>query len=95
MSESRSRMTFNKGHTKYGFVACIFHIHIRLYGDHDELYFRDYMKDRQDLAKNYEWLKLSLWKKYEFNRNAYTDTKTELVKTYIKQAKALYGEKYK
>lgn len=33
--------------------------------------------------------------KYKFNRDAYTDVKTELVNAYTKQAKVLYGNKYK
>ena len=39
--------------------------HLRQDGDHDELYFRDYMRDYPDAAKEYETLKLGLWKQYE------------------------------
>ena len=52
------------------------------------------MKERPDLAKQYEKLKLSLWKKYEHNRDAYTEAKTEMIKAYTKEAKVLYGDKY-
>ena len=56
----------------------VFHIHIRLSGDNDELYFRDFMNDNYQLAKEYEKLKLSLWKQYEHNRDAYTNAKKNL-----------------
>lgn len=90
MSESHLRMAFNKGYTKYGFAERVFHIHIRQAGDHDELYFRDYMNENPRLAKAYEKLKLSLWKKYEHNRDAYTEAKTDFIKEYTQQAKKLY-----
>lgn len=93
MNETDTRMTFNKGYTKYGFAERVFHIHVRLYGDHDELYFRDFMNEKPELAKEYEKLKLSLWKQYEHDREGYTNAKTELVKEYTKQAKAFYGDK--
>ena len=93
MNETDTRMTFNKGYTKYGFAERVFHIHVRLYGDHDELYFRDFMNEKPGLAKEYEKLKLSLWKQYEHDRDGYTNAKTELVKAYTKQAKAFYGDK--
>ena len=50
--KSDTRVSFNKGYTKYGFAERVFHIHIRLSGDNDELYFRDYMNDHYHLAKN-------------------------------------------
>ena len=94
MNETDVRMSFNKGYTKYGFAERVFHIHVRQYGDNDELYFRDYMNEKPELAKEYESLKLSLWKKYEHDRDGYTLAKTELIKTYTEQAKTLYGKKY-
>lgn len=94
MHESNTRMVFNKGYTKYGFAKRVFHIHIRVSGDNDELYFRDFMNDNYTLAKEYEKMKLSLWKKYEHNRDAYTDAKTEFVEFYTKKAKLIYGDKY-
>jgi len=94
MSEHEKRMIFNKGYTKYGFAKQVFHIHIRLLGDHDELYFRDYMNEHEDAAKEYEQLKRFLWKQYEHNRDAYTNAKTEFVKKYTELAKHIYDERY-
>ena len=94
MSESQGRMSFNKGYTPSGFAERVFHLHLRYEGDHDELYFRDFLQEHPAVAKNYEKLKLSLWKQYEHNRDAYTDSKTDFIKKYTKEAKRLYGRRY-
>lgn len=94
MSESQGRMSFNKGYTPSGFAERVFHLHLRYEGDHDELYFRDYLQEHPAVARNYEKLKLSLWKQYEHNRDAYTDSKTDFIKKYTKEAKRLYGRRY-
>lgn len=94
MSESQERMSFNKGYTPSGFAERVFHLHLRYEGDHDELYFRDYLQEHPAVAKDYEQLKLSLWKQYEHNRDAYTDSKTDFIKKYTKEAKRLYGRRY-
>ena len=94
MSESQGRMSFNKGYTPSGFAERVFHLHLRYEGDHDELYFRDYLQEHSAVAKDYEKLKLSLWKQYEHNRNAYTDSKTDFIKKYTKEAKRLYDRRY-
>lgn len=94
MSESEGRMSFNKGYTPSGFAERVFHLHLRYEGDHDELYFRDYLQEYPAVAKDYEKLKLSLWKQYEHNRDAYTDAKTNFIKKYTENAKKLYGRRY-
>ena len=94
MSESQGRMSFNKGYTPSGFAERVFHLHLRYEGDHDELYFRDYLQEHPAVAKNYEKLKLSLWKQYEHNRDAYTEAKTDFIKKYTKEAKKLYSGRY-
>ena len=94
MSESQGRMSFNKGYTPSGFAERVFHLHLRYEGDHDELYFRDYLQEHPAVAKDYEKLKLSLWKQYEHNRDAYTEAKTDFIKNYTDEAKKLYGGRY-
>lgn len=94
MSESQGRMSFNKGYTPSGFAKRVFHLHLRYAGDHDELYFRDYLQEHPAVAKDYEQLKLSLWKQYEHNRDAYTDSKTDFIKKYTKEAKKHYSGRY-
>ena len=94
MSESQGRMSFNKGYTPSGFAERVFHLHLRYEGDHDELYFRDYLQEHPAVAKDYEKLKLSLWEQYEHNRDAYTEAKTDFIKNYTEEAKKLYGGRY-
>lgn len=94
MSESENRMTFNCGYTEKGFAEKVYHLHLRCAGDNDELYFRDYMNDNPSIAEEYQQLKLELWHKYEYNRDAYTEAKTEFVREYTEKAKKLYGKRY-
>ena len=82
MSEEINRMSFNKGYTENGFAEQVFHLHLRYMGDNDEIYFRDYLIEHPDIAKEYEKLKLGLWKKFEHNRDEYTNQKTEFVRKY-------------
>ncbi len=89
MAESDRRISLNKGYTEEGFSERVFHLHLRLVGDTDEIYFRDYLNEHVEVAKEYEKLKLRLWKKYEHNRDAYTEAKTEFVKKYTQIAKQL------
>lgn len=87
MSSNENRISLNKGYTEDGFAEKVFHLHLRLKDDINEIYFRDYLNAHQDIAKEYEKLKLKLWKKYEHNRDAYTNAKTEFVKKYTELAK--------
>ena len=87
MSTAESRISLNKGYTENGFAERVFHLHIRLENDVDEIYFRDYLIAHPDIAKDYEQLKLGLWKQYEHDRDGYTEAKTEFVKKYTALAK--------
>lgn len=86
-SRSENRISLNKGYTENGFAEKVFHFHVRLKGDTDEIFFRDYLNAHPDIASEYERLKLRLWKEYEFNRDAYTEAKTDFVKKYTALAK--------
>ena len=46
------------------------------------------------IAKEHETLKLGLWKKYEHNRDAYTDAKTGFICKWTAEARKLYGDRY-
>lgn len=94
MDKNQTRLDFNKGYTLYGFAEQVYHIHIRLDGDHDELYFRDYLNDNIEVAKEYEALKISLWKQYQHNRDGYTAAKGEFVHKYTKKGKEVYRDRY-
>ena len=94
MSAEKDRMSFNKGYTEQGFAERVFHLHLRYAGDCDEVYFRDYLKENPDIAKAYEGLKLGLWKEYEYNRDGYTNAKTEFIQKYTNLAKEKYSNRY-
>ncbi len=94
MSQSKDRISYNKGYTKDGFAEKVFHLHFRYTGDNDELYFRDYLAEHVEIAAEYEKLKLKLWKKYEHDRDAYTNAKTEFIVKYTQEAKKIYKNKY-
>ncbi len=94
MFSETNRISLNKGYTKEGFADKVYHIHLRYAGDNDELYFRDYLNEHPDVAKEYETLKLQLWKQYEHNRDAYTDAKSDFVRKWTIEARKKYGERY-
>ena len=93
MSDEKRRISLNKGYTKEGFADKVYHIHLRYTGDNDELYFRDYLNEHPRIAKEYEALKLELWKKYEHNRDAYTDAKTDFIRRWTAEARRIYGDR--
>ena len=72
----------------------MFHIHLRYIGNNNELYFRDYLNEYPEIAKEYENLKLNLWKKFKHNRDAYTEAKTEFISKYTELARKKYKERY-
>lgn len=94
MSSEANRISLNKGYTENGFADKVYHIHLRYAGDNDELYFRDYLNDHPDVAKEYETLKLQLWKQYEHNRDAYTNAKTDFISKWTAEARKEYGSRY-
>ena len=87
MSESERRMSFNNGYTENGFAEKVYHLHLRYAGDNDEIYFRDYLNAHPEVAKEYEALKFKLWKKFEHDRDGYTNAKSDFVKRYTTLAK--------
>jgi GrpB-like predicted nucleotidyltransferase (UPF0157 family) len=94
MSTEDRRISFNYGYTKNGFADKVYHIHLRYAGDNNELYFRDYLLDHLNVAKDYESLKLKLSKQFEHNRDAYTNAKTTFIKKWTDVAKAEYFGRY-
>lgn len=79
MSSTKGRISLNKGYTENGFAEKVFHLHIRIKGDDEEVYFRDYLNEHKKIAKEYEQLKLQLAKLYKNNRDAYTEAKSEFI----------------
>jgi len=87
--------SFYKGYTPKGFKGQVFHVHVRFSGDHDELYFRDYLKKHPDTANAYAALKQALKSKFEQDRDGYTLAKSDFIKKATKKAKQAYKDKYK
>ena len=94
MSRDPLRASLNSGYTPEGFAHDVFHVHLRLAGDNDELYFRDYLNDHPDLAREYEELKLDLWPRFEHDRDGYTQAKGDFVRRATSLARAAYGSRY-
>ena len=94
MSSESKRISLNKGYSINGFADKVYHIHLRYAGDNDELYFRDYLNEHPVVAKEYETLKLRLWKQYEHNRDAYTNAKTDFISKWTAEARKEYGDRY-
>ena len=88
MSRSGTRVSFNKGYTESGFADRVFHLHLRVKGDCDELFFREYLRLHPEAAEEYEALKISLWRRFEHDRDAYTAGKTAFVARITAEAKA-------
>lgn len=94
MSTEANRISFNCGYTAKGFANKVYHVHLRYAGDNDELYFRDYLNEHKQIAKEYEALKLQLWKQFEHDREVYTNVKTAFVKKCTSEAKEFYKGRY-
>ena len=80
-------MMFMKGYTPDGFGERVFHLHVRYGGDWDELWFRDYLKTHPETAAAYAGLKQELKVRYEHDRDAYTDAKTDFVRRITRLAR--------
>ena len=87
-------LDFNKGYTAQGFASKVFHLHIKPSGDWGELYFRDYLLSRPDIAQQYALLKQDLMKLHEHNRDAYTNAKTEFILQHTRHAQQAYAGRY-
>jgi GrpB-like predicted nucleotidyltransferase (UPF0157 family) len=94
MSESEKGISLNKGYTENGFAEKVFHLHLRYFGNNDELYFRDFLNENPEIAKQYEKLKLFLWKKFEHDRDRYTESKANFILEQTKRTKGKYGNRY-
>ena len=82
MSSNERRISLNKGYTIHGYAERVYHLHLRYEGDSEEVAFAEYLRQHPDVAKAYEALKLSLWHKYEHDRDGYTEAKTAFITKY-------------
>jgi GrpB-like predicted nucleotidyltransferase (UPF0157 family) len=81
------QLDWNKGYTPSGFAERVYHLHVRRAGDWDELYFRDYIATHPDAAAEYAMLKRRLLSTYRYDRDAYTESKSEFIRACTAQAR--------
>jgi len=78
---------FLKGYTSTGFAEKVFHIHVRYLNDWDELCFRNYLIVYSETAAEYAILKCRLAKEFEYDRDGYTEAKSEFIKRITEKAR--------
>lgn len=86
-AEQENKMTFGKGYGEnYGRIQT-YHVHIREKGNlpQDEILFRNCLRKNSDFCDKYAELKYALAKKYAFNREQYTQGKTDFITRITKQ----------
>jgi GrpB-like predicted nucleotidyltransferase (UPF0157 family) len=83
-----------QGYTQAGFAGQAYHVHVRYFGDWDELYFRDYLYAHPNAALSYGELKRNLQRQFEHDRDGYTNAKGELIRKLTLQARQEFGPKY-
>lgn len=87
-------LDLNKGYTANGFAERVFHLHVKPFGDWNELYFRDYLQEHPNAARQYEALKQSLLNQFKHNRDAYTNAKSEFIIEQTEKARLEYEGRY-
>lgn len=80
-------MMFMKGYTPQGFKGQAYHLHVRYAGDWDEPIFCHYLQLHPKVARKYGELKVELKKRYEHDRDAYTESKTEFITSIVQLAR--------
>jgi GrpB-like predicted nucleotidyltransferase (UPF0157 family) len=93
-SKPKMKLSFNKGYTPNGFAERVYHLHVRYLDNWNELYFRDYLIEHSEIVDEYGRLKMSLWEKYEHNRDGYTEAKSDFINKYSEKAKLEYAGRY-
>jgi GrpB-like predicted nucleotidyltransferase (UPF0157 family) len=93
--ETLPYMHFVKGYSPVGCHGITFHIHM---GDKnhtlwDRIIFRDYLRNNQETAKDYEKLKIALAQHFRYDREAYTNAKEKFVKQFTELAKSEINRK--
>ena len=81
-------MMFAKGYNLIGLKEQTFHVHMGQ-NDHplwDRIYFRDYLRQNPEISKQYEKLKFDLAEKFKYDREDYTNAKTEFITRVTKEA---------
>ena len=86
------RLDLCKGYTPQGFAEKVFHLHIRYPGDWDEPVFCEFLKQNPEKAQEYARLKTELQKRYQYNRDAYTEAKGKFIRACVEEARKKTGK---
>lgn len=82
MVEQKDHLMFVKGYTPEGFKGQCYHVHMAR-GDQEDFWrrlrFRDYLIANPQTAREYETLKRELAIRHRFDREAYTEAKSEFI----------------
>jgi GrpB-like predicted nucleotidyltransferase (UPF0157 family) len=89
------KLVFNKGYTPDGFIEKVYHLHVRYLDDWNELYFRDYLQAHDEVAAEYGKLKLHLAEQYKYDRDGYTNAKSDFVLKHTNLAREEFSGRYK
>lgn len=93
-NDENRTLDLGKGYMPYGFAEKVYHLHVKPFGDWSELYFRDYLRQHSDIARQYEALKRSLKEQFEHDRDAYTDAKSGFILEQTQKARVEFGGRY-
>ena len=93
-NDTDKTIDLNKGYTPAGFAEKVFHLHVKQLGDWGELYFKDYLRKYPEVARRYEELKLGLKERFEHDRDAYTNAKSDFILGYTQKARAEFCGRY-
>ncbi len=90
-AEKKDKMIFGKGYDANYIFKQTYHLHIREKGNtpQDEIYFRDYLRENSGVRDEYAKLKYALAEKYRFNREDYTQAKTEFISRITELSKVI------
>lgn len=80
-------LMFMKGYTLQGFRGQAYHLHVRYAADWDEPVFCRYLQLHPEAARQYGELKMKLKEKYEHDRDAYTENKTDFIRSIVQIAR--------
>lgn len=90
----KDKILYIKGYAAHGFEGQAFHVHVRALGDHDELYFRDYLLAHPEIRQLYGEQKRKLQARYEHDRDGYTHAKSAFIRKYTNAARAEFAGRY-
>ncbi|HEX2986312.1 MAG TPA: GrpB family protein [Caproiciproducens sp.] len=98
------RLLLGKGFSADGFSEKVYLLHVRYFGNWDELYFRDFLIEHPDVAAEYGKLKQKILSDIENGiiermpngaPNGYSEAKLAFVKKYSNVAKQQFQNRYK